>query len=105
MKVGEITADEIQLDFIERSGAGCGAKIDFPSRIPSAPGDARGEIEKLSNRLQVGRSIGVSRNAFGDGRKSSYSGLAHLAGQTQRLQRGINLEWQWLISEVQLGTY
>ncbi len=39
-EVGEIAANQIELDLVERSGAGGGAKVDLAAGIFSVPGDA-----------------------------------------------------------------
>src|SRR6266852_7052094 len=45
IEVSEGTANEIELDLIERAGAGGGAKKDFASGILSLAGEACGEVE------------------------------------------------------------
>ncbi len=40
----EITADQIEFDLVERSGAGGGTEIDFAARIFSVPRDSRREV-------------------------------------------------------------
>src|SRR5207247_1394996 len=101
LEIRDVTANQIQLDFVKRAGAGRGAKINLATRILSLPSDAGGEIEQLSHGPQVGYRHCVGGNALGDRRQSGDSGGAYLAGQTQPLQRGINFERRWLVSPVQ----
>jgi hypothetical protein len=44
LKVGEFAANQIELDFIERSRARGRAKIDFAARVLSLPGNACGKV-------------------------------------------------------------
>jgi len=50
-KVGEVAADEVELDLVERSGACGSAKIDFAARIFSLSGDACREVQELCDGL------------------------------------------------------
>ncbi len=100
-EVGEIAADQVELDFIERSGAGSGAKVDFAAGIFSVPGDAGRKVEKLSDRFEVRGRRGLWGNDFGDGGKGSDSGLADLGGQRRGLECRVNLEGDGLVVEVQ----
>src|SRR5208282_1276085 len=88
LKVGEVGRNQIELDFVERSGAGRRAEIDFAARIFSLPGDAGGKVEELSDSLQVRRGVGMGDglgwNAAGNRRKGGHSSLAHLGGQARR---------------------
>ena len=101
LEIRQVTANQIQLDFVERPGAGRGAKVNLAARILSLPSDAGGEIEQLSHDPQVGHRHCVGGNALGDRRQSGDSGWAYFAGQTHPLQRGINFERRWLVSPVQ----
>src|SRR6202030_2320168 len=67
IEAGQVAANEIELDFVERSGAAERAKVDFAASIVSLAGDAGGEIEKLGHRLQIRRCVSVGGDAFGDG--------------------------------------
>jgi hypothetical protein len=100
VQVGEAAANEIKLDFVERTCAGRGAKVNFAAGIVSLAGDAGGEKEELGHGLQIGSGSGLGGNTFGDGGEGGDAGLAHLAGQTHRLQRGINLERHRLVGPV-----
>src|SRR2546430_15612323 len=50
IEVSEGTANEIELDLIERAGAGGGAKGEFTARMFSLSGDCRGEGEEVGDR-------------------------------------------------------
>src|SRR5207247_5242124 len=76
LEIREVTANQIQLDFVERRGAGRGAKVNLAARILSVPSDAGGEIEQLSHAPQVGHRHCVGGNALGDRRQSGDSGGA-----------------------------
>ncbi len=101
LEVRETAANEIKLDFVERAGTSGGAKVEFSAGIFPFAGDARGEVEELGNGLQIRRCVGLGGNAFGDGRESGDAGWAHLAGQGQGIERGVNLERQRLVAPVQ----
>ena len=100
IEVSEGTANEIELDLVERAGAGGGAKVEFTARIFSLAGDAGGEVEELGHRLQIRRGIGVGRDASRHGREGGDAGLAQFGGQAQEFERGINLERQRLVGPV-----
>src|ERR1700693_5923390 len=104
-KIGDfatnVATDQVELNLIERSGAGGRAEIDFAARIFSLPGDARGKVQELGYGLQIRRCISLGRDASGDGRKGSDSSLAHLGWHARRLQRWVDLEWQGLGGEIQ----
>src|SRR5438067_3425695 len=100
LEIRDVTANQIQLDFVKRSGAGRGAKVNLAARILSLPSDAGGEIEQLSHGPQVGYRHCLGGNALGDRRQCGDSAWAYLAGQTQPLQRRINFERQWLVSPI-----
>ena len=77
----KIAADQIEFDFVERSGAGGGAKVYFAAGIFSVPGDASGEIEELSDSFQV-RAARFAAERFRRSRKERRlpSGAPRLAG-------------------------
>jgi hypothetical protein len=54
-EVGEVPADQVELDLVQCSRAGSGAKVDFASRIFSVPGDAGREVEELGGRFRKWR--------------------------------------------------
>ena len=101
LEPGEIAADQIEFDFVERSSAGGGAKVDFAAGIFSVPGDAGREVEQLGDRCQIRRALRFAGNDFGDGGEGGDSGLAEFCRQGRGLQRGINLERDGLVVEVQ----
>src|SRR5207244_2432793 len=43
LEIRQVTANQIQLDFVKRAGAGRGAKVNLATRILSLPSDAGGE--------------------------------------------------------------
>jgi len=100
IQVSEAPANEIELDFVERSSAGGGAKVDFAAGMAPLAGDAGGEIEELGHSFQIRRCIGMGGDAFGDAGEGSDAGLPHFAGQAHRLERRINLERERLIGPV-----
>jgi hypothetical protein len=51
LQVREVAANQIKLDLVERSGAGCSAKVNLAARIVPLAGDAGGEVEELGHRL------------------------------------------------------
>src|SRR5260370_9256821 len=53
IQIGKVSANNVQLDFVERSGAGCGAKINFTARMLPMPSDPGGEIQQLGQRRQL----------------------------------------------------
>ena len=87
LKVGEIAADQVEFDLVERSGAGGGAKVNFAAGIFSVPGDAGREVEQLGDGFEIRCGSGLRRNDFGDGGKRGDSGLADFGGQGRRFQR------------------
>lgn len=97
----KISADQIELDLVERSGAGRGAKVYLAAGIFPVPGYASGEIEELGDPFQVRLGRSLRRNDLGDGGKSSDSGLADLGGERRWIQRGVNLERDRLVVEVE----
>ena len=101
IEVRKMTADQIKLDFIQRSRAGGGTKVDFAAGIFSVPGDASGEVEQLGDSFQIRCGCGLGRNDFGDGGKRGYAALTDLGRQGRRLQRGIDLERYRLVVEVE----
>src|SRR5262249_54274782 len=44
-QAGNVAANHINLDFVERPSAGRRTKINLASRIPSMPSDAAGKVE------------------------------------------------------------
>src|SRR5207247_4003060 len=54
LEIREVTANQIQLDFVKRAGAGRGAKVNLAARILSVPSDAAGEIKKLCQDHYIG---------------------------------------------------
>src|SRR5207237_5740134 len=101
LEIRQVTANQIQLDFVKPAGAGRGAKVNLATRILSLPSDAGGEIEQLSHGPQVGYRHCLGGNAFGDRRQCGDSAWAYLAGETQPLQRRIDFERQCLVRPVQ----
>src|SRR5271157_5287200 len=105
LKIGEVAANQVELDLVERSRASRGAKIDFAARIFSLPGDACGKVQELGHCLEIRRGIGLDGGPGGDAasdcRKGSDSSLAHLGWHARWLKRGIDLERQGLVAKVQ----
>ena len=58
-KVGEVATNEVELNLVERPGAGGRAKIDFAARILSLPRDACRKVQELCYGLQIRRGIGL----------------------------------------------
>ena len=81
IQVGEATANQIELDFVECAGASGSTKKDLASGILSLAGNAGGKVQELSHRLQVRNCIAVGGDASRDGREGGHAGLAKLAGQ------------------------
>src|SRR5205807_3804958 len=79
LEIRQVTANQIQLDFVKRSGAGRGAKVNLAARILSLPSDAGGEIEQLSHGPQVGYRHCLGGNALGERRPCGESAWAYLA--------------------------
>ena len=67
-QVGQVAANQIKLDLVERSGTGGSAKVDLAARIIPLSRDAGGEVEELRHRLQVRRRVRLGGDALGDGR-------------------------------------
>ena len=80
---------------------GGGAEINLASRIFSVPGYAGGQVKELGDRLQVRSRVGLRRNNFRDGGECGDSRLADLGGQGRRLKRGVDLEGDRLVVEIQ----
>ena len=77
-EVSEFAANQVKLNFVQRSGAGGGTKINLPTRIFSVPGDSGGKVEQLCDCLQIRHRVGFRHHYFRDGGQGSDSGLAHL---------------------------
>ena len=50
-QVREVATNQVKLDFIERPGAGGGAKVDLTARILPVPGNPSGKVEELGDCL------------------------------------------------------
>ena len=100
-EVGEVPADQVELDLVQCSRAGSGAKVDFASRIFSVPGDAGREVEELGDCLEIRGGRGLWGNDFGNGGKGCDSGLADFGGQRRRIECRVDLEGDRLVAKVQ----
>src|SRR5439155_12498667 len=87
LEIRQVTANQIQLDFVKRSGAGRGAKVNLAARILSLPSDAGGEIEKLSHDPVRGSAL-----------KGDDSRAVASKWQRQCRLRGICGQWTYAIS-------
>src|SRR5258707_13902756 len=53
-QVAQVAANQIKLHLVERSGAGCRAKVEFMPGIAPLSGNASGEIEQLGHCVKIG---------------------------------------------------
>ena len=51
LQIGQIVANQIELDFVERASAGGRAKVEFAAGIAPLSGDTSGEVEELGDGL------------------------------------------------------
>src|SRR5207245_7418979 len=100
LQVAQVAANQIQLDFVQRSSAGRRAKVEFTPGIAPLSRNAAGEIEQLGYSFQIRSSAGEGGDTFGNGRECGDAGLVHLGGQAHGLERGINLKRQRLVGPV-----
>src|SRR5229473_2781438 len=100
LQAAQLAENQIQLNLVERPGAGGRAKINFAPGIFPPSRDARGKVQQLRHRLQIWTCVGLGRNSLSDCRKRRHPALAHFARQVHRLQRRINLERQRLVAPV-----
>src|SRR5258708_39561990 len=87
-----MAADQVECDFVERSSAGGGAKINLAARVFSVPGDSRREVEQLGYGFEVREGFGLRRNDFGDAGKGSAAGLPHFGGERGGFRGGGDFE-------------
>ena len=89
----QVATDQVQIDVIERPGAGGRAKEDLPARIFPAPGNAGGEKKHFRQRFQLGNRVNISLAAAGrDGCKRSQPRRGEMLRQRQRLELGIDFK-------------
>ena len=106
LQIRQVTADEIQLDVIERARTGGGAKQDLSPVNGPPSGDTCGEEQDPREGFQI-RDAGASRiHPRGrDGSKSRHCGGREVAGQRDGLKCRIHLEEQRLVRPVKkMGT-
>jgi hypothetical protein len=64
MAAREVASHDVQLDLVQGSGAGCGAKVDFSARVFVLFGNPRREIENARQILKVRNSISPRRRRW-----------------------------------------
>src|SRR5256885_12071976 len=100
IQVGEATANQIKLDFVECAGASGSTKKNLASGILSLAGNPSGKVQQLGHCLEIRKCVAVGGDASRDGREGGNASLAKLAGQAHGFERGINLERQRLVGPV-----
>src|SRR4029077_13392535 len=78
-QVRQITAHQVDLEFVQRSGACSGAEVYLTARICLLFCDSGRKIQNSRESLQVGTRLAAFVNsAGGNGRKSCNSGLIRI---------------------------
>ena len=93
LEVGERPRDQVEVDVIERAGAGGGAEVDLAARVGLAAEHARREVEEARERgPPEGRAVAGSRAPIGErGERRARRG-GEVLRQRDRLQVRVDLE-------------